>query len=103
MELSDEEYEQANKRGEEMKRAWPSAISVLLSQSFDHLQISLSSGRVLNVPLSAFPQLSKAERGELANVEISSSGFGIYFPDLDLDLYVPALLEQYGPDSADEN
>ena len=32
---------------------------------------------------------------ELAPIEISPSGFGIYFPKLDADLYLPALLEGF--------
>jgi hypothetical protein len=29
----------------------------------------------------------------LAKIEISPSGFGVHFPDLDADLYLPGLLE----------
>lgn len=96
MDISDEEYALANRRGEEMKRAFPSAVRVMLSPSETHLQIELSSGSVLNVPLNAFAQLAAADAKQFAEVEISPSGFGIHFPDVDTDLYVPALLEQFG-------
>jgi hypothetical protein len=96
MDISDEAYELANKRGEEMKRAFASAIAVVLSPSLDQLQIALNSGFVFDVPVKAFPELAGAESQQLRRVEISPSGFGIYFPDLDVDLYIPALLEQFG-------
>jgi hypothetical protein len=96
MDISDEAYELANKRGDEMKRAFASAIAAVHSPSLGQLKITFSSGRVLAVPLSAFPALAQAEGEQLSKVEISPSGFGIYFPDLDVDLYLPGLLEQFG-------
>jgi len=37
--------------------------------------------------------LEKARPEDLASIEITPSGFGLHFPKLDADLYVPALLE----------
>jgi hypothetical protein len=96
MDISDEAYELANKRGEKVKRAFASAIEVRLNPASDCLQIALSSGRVLDVPLNAFPRLTRLRGEQLTGVEISPNGFGIYFSDLDVDLYVPALIEQFG-------
>jgi Protein of unknown function (DUF2442) len=39
--------------------------------------------------------LEKASPADLEEIEISPSGFGIHFPKLDADLYVPALLEGF--------
>ncbi len=36
--------------------------------------------------------LEKAQPKQLANIEISPSGLGIHFPDLDVDIYLPGLL-----------
>jgi hypothetical protein len=95
MGISDEEYELANKRAEEMKRTVPSAIGVQLDAS-RYLIISLSTGAELKVPLSAFRELAVAGKAQLIRVEISPSGYGIHFPEIDVDLYVPALLEEFG-------
>jgi hypothetical protein len=96
MAISDEEYELASKRAEEMQRTVPSAVGVQLERSSRLLVIALNRGPALNVPVSAFAQLAKAGDAQLTKVEISPSGFGIYFPELDVDLYVPALLEEFG-------
>jgi len=39
--------------------------------------------------------LERAKPSQLDEIEISPSGFGIYFPKLDADLYVPGLLEGF--------
>jgi hypothetical protein len=39
--------------------------------------------------------LENASPAQLDPIEISPSGFGIHFPKLDADLYVPALLEGF--------
>jgi hypothetical protein len=36
--------------------------------------------------------LEKATHAQLAGIEISPSGYGIHFPKIDADLYLPALL-----------
>src|SRR5262249_8753748 len=37
--------------------------------------------------------LENASRAELKEIEIVGPGFGLYFPKLDVDLYVPGLLQ----------
>jgi hypothetical protein len=39
--------------------------------------------------------LEHARPSQLERIEITPSGFGLYFPKLDADLYVPALLEGF--------
>ena len=39
--------------------------------------------------------LEDATPEQLRQIEISPSGFGIHFPKLDADLYIPALLEGF--------
>jgi hypothetical protein len=97
MDISDEEYELANERAEEMRRIVPYAINVRVEAASRRLVITLSKGGPLNVPISEIPELAAAAALELSNIEISPSGYGVYFPELDLDLYVPGLLEEFGP------
>jgi Protein of unknown function (DUF2442) len=39
--------------------------------------------------------LEKASSAELEQIEITPSGYGIHFPKLDADLYLPALLQGF--------
>jgi hypothetical protein len=39
--------------------------------------------------------LEHAKAADLAEIELSPSGFGLHFPQLDADFYMPALLEGF--------
>jgi hypothetical protein len=40
-------------------------------------------------------ELEQASPEQLSKIEISPSGFGIHFPDIDADIYLPGLLEGF--------
>jgi hypothetical protein len=52
----------------------------------------LSSGLELSFSPTTVQDLEKAEPADLAEIEISPSGLGLYFPKVDTDLYIPSLL-----------
>lgn len=58
----------------------------------DYMEVSLSDGRILSVPLAWYPRLSGASKSQLKNYEISPSGYGIHWPSLDEDLSVKGFL-----------
>ena len=47
------------------------------------MQIGLSDGRVLLIPIAWYPKLANADRKQQENFEISPSGYGIHWHDLD--------------------
>ena len=55
--------------------------------------IHLSSKLIVSFSPEDVEGLEHAKPLQLAKIEISPSGFGIHFPALDADLYVPGLLE----------
>ncbi len=71
----------------------PRAVSVRFRQDDGRLQIELSGGIALLVPPKALEGLQDATADDLAHVEISPSGYGLHFPTVDADVYVPGLLE----------
>lgn len=56
------------------------------------MQVSLSDGRVILVPVAWYPKLANATKKQLENFKISPSGYGIHWPDLDEDLSVLGFL-----------
>ncbi len=58
----------------------------------DYMDVSLSDGRILSVPLAWYPRLSGASKAQLKKYEISPSGYGIHWPSLDEDLSVKGFL-----------
>ena len=54
--------------------------------------VSLNNGLELSFPPDIAQGLENAKAQDLADIEISPSGFGIHFPRLDAHLHLPALL-----------
>lgn len=57
-----------------------------------HLTAHLDDGRILLVPLEWFPRLSHGSPDERARYQLSGSGRGVHWPDLDEDISVEGLL-----------
>ena len=68
----------------------PEAEDVLVTE--DALQVELSDGRTMSVPLAWYPRLVHAIRKERGNWELIGEGRGIRWPDLDEDLSVEGLI-----------
>ncbi len=93
MELA--EFERANETAREMQASLPRAVAAHYDRRLGRVVIQLSSKvDVMFAPRDA-EGLEKARPAELEAIEISPSGFGIHFPKLDADLYLPALLEGF--------
>lgn len=58
----------------------------------DLLVLKLSDGRRHLIPREDVQGLESATKEQVAHVEILGGGTGLHWPDLNLDLYVPALL-----------
>lgn len=87
------EFVEANRRAREMTATHPRAMSARYDRRLGRVLIELSSGLAVAFTPSDAEGLENAAPGELSTIEIAPSGFGIYFPKLDADLYLPALLE----------
>jgi len=93
--ISPAEFAQANRLGREMQSTTPRAVSARFNRRMDHVVIHLSTGIDLAFPPQIAQGLENATPAQLSEIEISPSGFGIHFPRLDADLYLPALLEGF--------
>ena len=58
----------------------------------DALNIELSDGRALSVPLTWFPRLVHATLADRTNWRLIGRGEGVHWPDLDEDISVENLL-----------
>jgi hypothetical protein len=91
----DKEVEAANKRAATRLSKTPTAIAARYDPRIDRLVIDLSSG----VSISFRPQdaqgFEQAKPEQLTEIEISPSGLGLHFPAIDVDVYLPGLLEGF--------
>ena len=88
-----DEFEAATDRTNRRRSRTPSAITA----HYDPLRGRIVVGLDTNLEVTFSPQLiqglENAEPSQLEPIEITPSGFGLQFPKLDADVYLPALLE----------
>ena len=66
----------------------------ILSVSFPEgkIQVDLSDGRSIAVPITWFSKLNSASKTEVNEFEISPGGYGIHWPKLDEDISIKAFI-----------
>jgi hypothetical protein len=89
---TDAEIESALERAKIHDRD-PRAETVEHIPDLNLLIVGLSNGRRLVLPIEDLQGLGNATHEQLQNYELLGRGTGISFPDIDVDLYVPALFE----------
>jgi hypothetical protein len=92
---SRDDFEQANERGRRLEGRFPRAVSARYDAKTRRIVIHLSSKLIVSFSPSDVEGLERARPAQLNEIEISPSGFGIHFPAVDADLYVPGLLEGF--------
>ncbi len=68
-------------------------VSAHYDRKTGRVVLQLSSKLIVSFAPGDVEGLEHATPGQLEGIEISPSGFGIHFPAVDADLYVPSLLE----------
>ena len=88
-----DKFELANQRAKDLQASIPRALSAHYDRKSGHIVIHLSSKLIVSFSPRDAQGLENAKPSQLGEIEISPSGFGIHFPKLDADLYLPGLLE----------
>ena len=91
----DEQIELADRRAVELGARHPRAVSARYDNRTGRIVIHLSSRLDVAFSPRDAEGLEHATPAQLEPIEISPSGFGIHFPKLDADIYLPALLEGF--------
>jgi len=91
----DNHFEAANRRAKRLQSSIPTALAAHYDHTSGRIVIRLSSGLDVSFSPRDAQGLEHARPAQLESIEISPSGFGIHFPKLDADLYLPGLLEGF--------
>ncbi len=91
--LSHKEYLEATQRCKEMQANNPRAIAAHYNRKAKRVVISLSTKIEVMFNPSDVQGLDNAKPSQLEDIEITPSGFGLYFPELDEGINVLNLLE----------
>jgi hypothetical protein len=90
-----DDFEQAIRRAKDLEARVPRAISAHYDKRSRRIVIELSSKLIVSFSPSDVEGLERATPSQLNEIDISPSGFGIHFPAVDADLYLPALLDGF--------
>ena len=90
-----DDFERAGERAKELESRVPRAVAARYDRKSGRIVIELSSKLVVTFLPADVQGLEHARPSDLTEIEISPSGFGIHFPKIDADLYVPGLLEGF--------
>ena len=90
-----DEFELANQRARRRRERIPSAITAHYDRGRGRIVIGLNTQMDVAFPPNAVQGLENAKPSQLETIEITPSGLGLHFPKLNVDLYLPALLEGF--------
>lgn len=91
--MTEADRQPAHARGEMQRLQETSAVvSVRYQSNTRRLVVELVTGIQLSVPVDRVQGLTDASASQLREIEVSPSGLGLHWPQLDADVYVPGLL-----------
>lgn len=93
--IQDADFEAAARRGAQRLKKGPVAVAARYDQTSGRVVIELDSGLEIGFRPQQAQGLEAATPADLGEIEISPSGQGLYFPAIDADLYLPALLDGF--------
>ena len=88
-----DEFDRANAQASQRLATTPTVVTVRYDPGTDRVIMSLSNGLEVSFPAHEVQGLETATPADLSHIEIDPPGFGLHFPTLDADVYVPALLQ----------
>ncbi len=83
----------ASRKARARRSSHPHAIRAHYDKRTGRIVVSLSNRLDIAFAPDDAQGLQNALPAQLSVIEVSPSGFGLHFPKLDADLYVPALVE----------
>jgi Protein of unknown function (DUF2442) len=88
-----DEFDRANARAARQLTTHPTVVTARYDPDTDRVIMRLSNRLEVSFPAHEAEGLETATPADLSRIEIDPPGFGLHFPTLDADLYVPALLQ----------
>jgi len=92
MAITDEDFQRAEGRMTAHREAGY-AVSARYDRRSGRIVVGMNTGVQIAFPAALAEGLADATPAKLASIEISASGLGLHWPELDADVYVPAVLQ----------
>lgn len=95
MAITEDTFAAATRRATARVNQSPGVTRAFFDPQQARVVVELNTGMVLTFPVQDIEGLSQATPQQLQQIEISPSGLGIHVPALDVDLYIPSLLQGF--------
>lgn len=95
MAITEDTFAAATRRATARVNQSPGVTRAFFDPQQARVVLELNTGMVLTFPVQDIEGLSHATPQQLQEIEISPSGLGIHVPALDVDLYIPSLLQGF--------
>lgn len=92
MAISEDDLKAAEQRMQE-RRESGHAVSARYDKRSGRVVVGMSTDVQIAIPAIRIEGLSEALPEQLGEIEISEAGLGLHWPQLDVDAYIPALLQ----------
>ncbi len=86
-----DEFERARARATRRRENEPYAVDVRYDRRQQRIVVELNTGLLVVFGPDMVEGLQNARPRDLQEIEISPSGFGLHFPKIDADVYLPGL------------
>jgi hypothetical protein len=90
--VDEAQFQAAEERGQTMLASEPRAVAARYDDNTGRVVLDLTNGCLYAFPTVLVEDLQSASPEALAAMEVGGLGFNLHWPDLDVDLYVPALI-----------
>lgn len=91
-EVTEQEFQDSNRRMQR-RRQGGYAVHAHLDREQMKVSVEFSNGVEIAFPVDQVLGLAGAHPDDLSEIEVSPAGLGLYWPRLDVDIYLPSLLE----------
>jgi hypothetical protein len=89
-----ERYTQARARGKARARDPSSIVAAQYDSDADTIYLKFSGGGSMSIPRTIVPGLERASESKVEMIVVSPAGDALSWPSLDVDVYVPGLVER---------
>ena len=89
-----ERYARARARGEARAQDPSAVVEARYDPDRDLIDLTFGGGGSMAIPRKAVPGLQRASASRLESIVVSPAGDALSWPSLDVDVYVPGLIER---------
>jgi hypothetical protein len=89
-----ERYAQARARGKARVEDPSSVVEARFDSNADAIDLKFSGGGSMSIPRRIVPGLEQASESKIESIVVSPTGDALSWPSLDIDVYVPGLVER---------